>query len=129
MGAQALSIPRATNKQRPERTRTLCARAFSSLARLAVYGLVLAKLFLDLAEAFLELALALVDLAADLGRPVAAELAGLFLDLAFRLVPLAFDLVVHSVPPWSSHLLGGPDKEAQIRCHRSRRHGEWVSWA
>src|SRR5438477_3618490 len=59
--------------------------------------LIVMERFLDVAEAFLELALALIDLAADLGRPVAAELAGLFLDLAFSLVPLAFDLVVHSV--------------------------------
>src|SRR2546430_6604638 len=55
------------------------------------------KALFDVAEALLELALALIDLAADLGRPVAAELADLFLDLAFSLVPLAFDLVVHSV--------------------------------
>src|SRR5438876_10968185 len=63
--------------------------------------LIVMERFLDVAEAFLELALALVDLAADLGRPVAAELAGLFLDLAFGLVPLAFDLVVHAKPPWT----------------------------
>src|SRR5438477_884023 len=80
--------------------------------------LIVMERFLDVAEAFLELALALVDLAADLGRPVAAELAGLFLDLAFGLVPLAFDLVVHAKPPWT-HGAWADQSDGQMRCHAS----------
>src|SRR5438552_17272219 len=78
--------------------------------------LIVMERFLDVAEAFLELALALVDLAADLGRPVAAELAGLFLDLALRLIPLAFDLVVHSITSLVP-TVRGPAKYGQMRCH------------